>query len=267
MVRETADSLMDRIRLSVSAGSLEPLLKYPPMAFWVEASACGGRIVDDCENVIQTGTLKCENQDDTVAIQYGPEGTRVDLDDHAAEPHMVLCKLNRLLGPDWEIRLCLGSRGQGHRLAFAILSPARWMELPPETGIQFCPLSDQHDFFTASYYMLPAPGTVYTSLLLYSTPMPIVGSVLHNWLNALPADLRTRLPWDYVAPILAYIKAGGLMATDMESCLPPPGFLVDPSDAARLASATQIIHLRTAPGSHALWTALVAARCKQGMTL
>lgn len=99
---------------------------------WVDHGAEDDGIVRDTEAILRTGALSAQFADDGDApdliVTWRGEDIRVAYPAPYADRDTTLIGLNRLLQPDYELRLCTASRGSD-TLAFLPLSSDAWRDL------------------------------------------------------------------------------------------------------------------------------------------
>ena len=144
---------------SPSRQTIQALLNDKDTVFWVDWREEDDAIVQDCENILQTGRLKAEVVETTtgggyeIYIQYGEKRVRVPLTYSMQDRHITLCSLNSALAPDWEIRFCLDSN-DSDTLAFLPLSIRQWEELEQRyndaVALRFYKISTNLNPFTDS---------------------------------------------------------------------------------------------------------------------
>ena len=95
------------------------------MVDWREDDA---DIVHCCAECLELTSLTAAWKDDDLFISFEGREKRLSLQEDLADRHIVVCALNDLLSPSYEIRYVICSHG-GDELAFAALSLADWQSL------------------------------------------------------------------------------------------------------------------------------------------
>lgn len=119
--------------------ALASLLDDPESVFWVDWREDDDAIVEDCESILQSGTLSAEvvNVDTAegweLYIEYNHRRQEVPLTYSEADRHVTLVALNRALSPDFEVRFCIASNGSD-TLAFLPLASKDWAALERQYG-------------------------------------------------------------------------------------------------------------------------------------
>lgn len=136
----------------------QALLDDDQAVFWVDWRSDDAEIVAACEAVLGSGRLTCEAGDtDDLTITFGERRLPVPLTQSVHDRHHTLMALNRVLSPDYELRLVAASDG-ADTLAFTVLPRREWVRLTDRFGQEqvdtaFRPLRDDQDVFTN-----PRPG-------------------------------------------------------------------------------------------------------------
>jgi hypothetical protein len=150
--------LVARVVESPSDDRIQALLDDTDTVFWVDWRGPDDDIVNDCEAIIQTGSLSAELVDadagSEMYVSYNDKRVRVPLTDSAQDRHITLCSINEVLGPDYEIRFCIDSNG-ADTLAFLPLSSSDWKDLERRYG----------DAVSRRFYKLAARPNVFTDRL------------------------------------------------------------------------------------------------------
>ena len=129
--------LVRHVLASPSEEARRVLLNDEFAVFLVDWREEDDAIVDYCEGIIQTGKLSAELTDGQpgeefgVYIQYGDKRLMAPLNHNPGDRHVMICALNEILSPDYEIRLCLDSMGSD-TLAFIPLRLSDWADLQRE---------------------------------------------------------------------------------------------------------------------------------------
>ena len=125
--------------------------------FYVDWREQDELIAESCESVLQTGSLRGElvevdsGDGFEVHLQFQDRKMKVPLTYCEDDRHITLCTLNRLLAPEFEIRLCIDSIG-ADTLTFLPLPTKEWRELEkqygPAVSQHFYQFADRPNLFT-----------------------------------------------------------------------------------------------------------------------
>lgn len=124
-----------------SKATAEKLLADETAVFLVDWREEDDAIAEYCERILQTGSLSAEVveiDDDpgfTVRLTFGDRTLDVPLVGGLEDRHITLLTLNKLLHPDYEIRMCMDSHGSD-TLAFLPLPSTEWVDLETQFGRQ-----------------------------------------------------------------------------------------------------------------------------------
>lgn len=130
--------------------------------FWIDWKEYDDMIVEACEEVLQTGQLEAEPEEDTadweLYINYNKKRFKVLLTNSMSDRHVTLCALNEILNPEYEIRFC--TLCDGETLAFMPLATDDWNKMEKLYGSSvvknlFEKLSRKNNLFTGEE--LPEP--------------------------------------------------------------------------------------------------------------
>jgi len=137
--------------------AIDALLEDDETVFAVDWREGDGDIVDYCESILQTGSLSAEYVDaDNEAgidlyIQYKNKRVKAPLVIGVEDRHITIVTLNKILSPDFEIRMCIDS-SDGDTLLFIPLPCKVWRELEAFYGEKvakrFYQLRDRPNVFT-----------------------------------------------------------------------------------------------------------------------
>jgi hypothetical protein len=137
--------------------SIRALLADRGTVFWIDWRQADETIAEDCESVLKTGHLWGElietdsDEGFDVYLQHRERRVKVPLSYSPQDRHITLCALNRLLAPEYEIRLCIDSNGSSS-LAFVALACDQWANLEAlydtNVGRRFYRFSEYHNLFT-----------------------------------------------------------------------------------------------------------------------
>jgi hypothetical protein len=148
--------LVEYILKSGDEDALASLLDDPESVFWVDWRADDAEIVEDCESILQTGTLAAESLDLPAGgvelyLHYKDKRQKVPLIQGHEDRHITLLALNRMLNPDYEVRFCIASHGSD-TLAFLPLASKDWAALERQYGAavaaQFYTIATTPNLFT-----------------------------------------------------------------------------------------------------------------------
>ncbi len=132
-------SSVDRFLRSPSQESAAALLDDRSAVFLVDWREEDDAIAGSCEAVLRTGSLSAElveldaDPGFEISISYAGKRAKVSLVGALEDRHITLHALNQALAPDYEVRVCVNSRG-GDTLAFLPLSAADWADLESKYG-------------------------------------------------------------------------------------------------------------------------------------
>jgi hypothetical protein len=119
--------------------------------FWVDWREEEESIVEYCAGCLQSEMLTTKRLDDKLVIVLNKTETFVPFEREPGDRHAVLCTLNEVLSPDFEIRMMVCSRG-GDSLAFCVLPSTDWEQLdkehPESTAENFLQYSPKLNLFT-----------------------------------------------------------------------------------------------------------------------
>lgn len=156
MLPVTVEELMD----SPSDDAVHALLSDRYSIFWIDWREEDDLIAEACENVLRTGTLYAtliDTETDPgfdLIISYKGRQMRVPLMYGRADRHITIHALNELLAPDFEIRVCVDSKGKDS-LAFLPLESNDWKDLESRFGSRvqerFRRIQDAPNFFTDAW--------------------------------------------------------------------------------------------------------------------
>jgi hypothetical protein len=148
---------VDNLLQSPSKDSISALLEDQATVFLVDGHEEDDAIVEYCESVLGTGSLTAElNNVDTdlgieIHISYAGKRVRVPLSGGPEDRHITLLTLNKVLAPDYEIRVCVDSNGSD-TLAFLPLLSTDWSALDARYGhrveAHFRRIEDHPNLFT-----------------------------------------------------------------------------------------------------------------------
>ncbi|MEZ6318322.1 MAG: hypothetical protein R3B49_06155 [Phycisphaerales bacterium] len=130
---------LDAVRAVLEAASQEEadeLLDDQDAFFLVDHRADEDMIIEACEDVIRSGRLGSEvlKADNPAGFQTRMTfGSRSLIVPPSTDRHLAMVRLNELLAPDYEIRVCVDSLGDD-TLMFAALAPAEWRGLESRFG-------------------------------------------------------------------------------------------------------------------------------------
>lgn len=135
MLPITVEMLLD----SPTGETIKSFLADKSAIFWVGWREEDDLIAESCETILKTGTLAAELVDvDTepgfeLYILNGTRRLKVPLEYGMQDRHITVFTINQILLPDYEIRVCIDSRG-GDSLAFLPLSATDWDDLESRFG-------------------------------------------------------------------------------------------------------------------------------------
>jgi hypothetical protein len=124
---------------SPSDETVTALLEDNAAVFNVDWREEDDAIVEYCESVLGTGTLAAqvfdidEDPGFEMYISYAGQGTKVPLVVGHEDRHITLLTLNRVLAPEYEVRVLVDSNGSD-TLTFLPLSSADWSALEAKYG-------------------------------------------------------------------------------------------------------------------------------------
>ena len=142
--------------------AIDALLEDGDTVIWVDWREAEEDIVDYCEDKLQTGTPNCECVDaDNDAgfelfIEYQANRQRIPLVHGPEDRHIAIHAMNQILGPDYEIRLCIDSWGSD-TLGFVALAGDTWRSLESAFG----------EAVGKRFYRLAASPNVFTDPLRF----------------------------------------------------------------------------------------------------
>jgi len=155
--------IVTKLLSSPSADAVGAFLEDESVVFWIDWRQEDETIADSCELVLNTGSLGGEMIDNTdddcpyhVEITYNSKRERVPLTFSESDRHLTLLAINRVLHPDYEIRLCI-SASDGDTLGFVALPTTDWNAL----HIQFDGLVDKH------FYRISKTPNLFTDSLSF----------------------------------------------------------------------------------------------------
>src|SRR5262252_8101964 len=127
-------ALVTAVLESHSQSAIEALFSDRQTVFWIDWRQEDDSIPNDCEAVLQTGSLSGEIKEvDTeegfeVYVKYRGKRVKVPLTYSGADRHITIYAINFMLRPEHEIRFCIDSNGSD-TLAFLPLPTATWNQL------------------------------------------------------------------------------------------------------------------------------------------
>jgi hypothetical protein len=131
MIQPTIRSLIEN---PGTGAAFEALCDDDASSFSVDWREEDDAILRDCEDVLKTGMLSADLEDDQLFIQFGQKRVRVPLTYSEADRHITLVTLNAVLHPDFEVRYVMASYGSD-TLAFVPLPRADWLALEKQYGL------------------------------------------------------------------------------------------------------------------------------------
>jgi hypothetical protein len=149
--------------------NIQALLDDPTTVFWIDWKQEDVSIVEACERVLQTGTLRAEMVEVDkpggyeVSIHYGDRKGKVPLSYSVGDVHITLWALNEMLKPDYEIRLNIDSTNSDTQ-AFVPLAPSEWEKLESKYGAAL----------SRHFYKIEAYPNIITEPLPVAPVKPIV---------------------------------------------------------------------------------------------
>jgi len=134
-------SSVERLLKSPSKDNAAALLEDESAVFHVDWREEDDAIARYCEAILRTGSLAAKLVDIEAEpgfelyISHAGKKVTVPLVVGPADRHTTLRAINRVLAPDYEVRVCVASNGMD-TLAFLPLSAADWKVLEGKYGLQ-----------------------------------------------------------------------------------------------------------------------------------
>jgi len=152
--------LIEEVLQSGDEEAVQSLLEDDDTVFWVDWREADDEIVEDCESILQTGSLSPEVVNVNTAdgwelyINYKGRRQKVPLVYGPEDRHITLVALNRMLSPDFEVRFCIASNGSD-TLAFLPLASKDWAQFERRYG----------SAVAESFYKMAAKPNLFTDSL------------------------------------------------------------------------------------------------------
>ena len=128
------NKLVIAVLQSGNRAAVEALLEDEATIFRVDWHEDDSDIVEYCEGVLQTGSLKAAwEEGGELYITHAGNHVRVPLMNSDQDRHITLCALNRALSPDYEVRFCVDTNGSD-TLGFLPLPASEWADLENQYG-------------------------------------------------------------------------------------------------------------------------------------
>jgi len=133
--RDTEMNLIEKLISEPSEKTTELLFEDETEVFWVDWREEDSALAEYCESIIKSGKLSSLSKGEKLFIRYNQVSKEVPLTQSGSDRHITLITINKVLAPDYEIRMVWDSDG-GDTLAFAILPRKEWGALEDEYGAE-----------------------------------------------------------------------------------------------------------------------------------
>lgn len=127
-------SLIEKLIISPGDETTKLLYEDGKEIFWVDWREDDSCIAEYCEYIINSGKLSSYWEEDRLFVKYGDNLNEVQLTHTESDRHITLLAINRILEPEFEIRLVWDADG-GDTGAFAILHSTKWQEYEQKHGL------------------------------------------------------------------------------------------------------------------------------------
>ncbi len=148
-------TLIEKLIVEPSKETTDLLFDDHSEVFWVDWREDDGAIAGFCDAVIESKQLSSLWKGDKLFVHCGDVLKKVPLTNSCEDRHVTILTINKVISPDYEIRMVWDSHGSD-TLAFAVLKCEAWASLEARYG--------EHEVDRAFFKLTDHPNTFTDSL-------------------------------------------------------------------------------------------------------